>query len=600
MINPVHAILGNGSILVTYGKNAKINQIFWPNIDGPWHVNDIRFGIHYKDLNRLSWISGQSWEHNFHYLNDTNILRIESIDKSTNLKITSLDYVLPKKDVLIKEFCVNEYDAGCNIKKDESMNLSLVLYENLHVNENSDANCVYYEGENDILIHFRRNYVFGFFGNKKPKSLRCGTPRKILRDLKDGDLKKEDIALGNVSSGVIWDLNSNLRIFLIAGNSREDIIDLKNSLDENVLKSVSNYWKNWIKEVKFEKNQYYEIYKRSLLILRLLCDNGGGIIAAPEFDKEFLYSGGYGFSWGRDSSFVAMAFDRAGYHNISRKYYEFCMKTQEKDGIWYQRYQCDGTLAPSWGLVQIDETGSILHGISYHITRTKDRSFARKIFPCIEKAVSYLISNLDEETGLQNPCMDLWEQDNGVFAYSNASVYAGILSASRLASFLNKSKKSKSWRNHANELKDNTIEKFWLEKEKRFAKSLKPLDKSLDSSLIGLSTPNRLLDPMDPRIISTIRQIEKNLTKKGGIIRFRGDRYWGENPWTVTTLWLALYYAEVKNRVKALSYINWCLRYKNELGLIPEQLDAISLKPVSAIPLGWAHALLILALDELF
>ncbi len=57
MIIPVHAILGNGSILVTYGKKGEVSQIFWPNIDGPWHVNDLRFGIYCEDLTTIHLFS---------------------------------------------------------------------------------------------------------------------------------------------------------------------------------------------------------------------------------------------------------------------------------------------------------------------------------------------------------------------------------------------------------------------------------------------------------------------------------------------------------------------------------------------------------------
>jgi len=43
----------------------------------------------------------------------------------------------------------------------------------------------------------------------------------------------------------------------------------------------------------------------------------------------------------------------------------------------------------------------------------------------------------------------------------------------------------------------------------------------------------------------------------GGIKRYENDNYIGGNPWVLATLWVALYYIEIKEYEKAKDYLRW-------------------------------------------
>ena len=73
----------------------------------------------------------------------------------------------------------------------------------------------------------------------------------------------------------------------------------------------------------------------------------------------------------------------------TEKFYKnFCKNTQNKDGMWEQRFYTDGTLAPCWGY-QIDETASVVYGVYQHYLEVKDEKFIKDNLKMCEKAVHF-------------------------------------------------------------------------------------------------------------------------------------------------------------------------------------------------------------------
>jgi GH15 family glucan-1,4-alpha-glucosidase len=58
-----------------------------------------------------------------------------------------------------------------------------------------------------------------------------------------------------------------------------------------------------------------------------------------------------------------------------------------------------------------------------------------------------------------------------------------------------------------------------------FVKSLG--SQAVDSSLLGLATPYRVVDPDHPRLQTTVVRIEQELMNGGGLHRYASDTYYG-------------------------------------------------------------------------
>src|SRR5205085_7087185 len=76
----------------------------------------------------------------------------------------------------------------------------------------------------------------------------------------------------------------------------------------------------------------------------------------------------------------------------------------------------------------------------------------------------------------------------------------------------------------------------------------------------------------------------------GGIGRYPSDLFVGGNPWSLSALWIGLYYAAAGQKEQARHYLDWCLRHAACHDFLPEQSDKRTGEPASAVPLGWSHA----------
>jgi GH15 family glucan-1,4-alpha-glucosidase len=58
---------------------------------------------------------------------------------------------------------------------------------------------------------------------------------------------------------------------------------------------------------------------------------------------------------------------------------------------------------------------------------------------------------------------------------------------------------------------------------------------------------------------------------------------------------LAIYYLEAGMTPRAVRLIKWAIDHATDAGLLTEQVDKKTGKPIWAVPLGWSHAMYIIA-----
>jgi len=125
--------------------------------------------------------------------------------------------------------------------------------------------------------------------------------------------------------------------------------------------------------------------------------------------------------------------------------------------------------------------------------------------------------------------------------------------------------------------------------------SVDPLDRRLDSSLLGLAWPFAVVGPDSPRMAATAAAIERELAAPGGgLLRHEGDTYRGGNAWVLCTLWLGLYRRLVGDDDGLDAAVAWTRSRATPLELLPEQAGPDG-SPAWVLPLAWSHALLVLA-----
>jgi len=357
------------------------------------------------------------------------------------------------------------------------------------------------------------------------------------------------------------------------------------------------------------------LFVKSVDVLKLLCFQNGAIIAAPTSHSycDHIWKAlkmspltpdrsEYHLVWIRDGTSIAMALDATGNYDYAKRFYEWCMQVQDHSGCWLQCYWPDGRRARD--NLELDEVGTPIFGTYHHYLATKDRDFIYNTWPMTQRAATFIIRNLTTD-GLTTASYDLWEERWGCHLYSNVAAVAGLLSASYHAELLGEDACREKWANAAQNLKKAIIEKFLPSRKGGFVRSINPLDRTIDISVLGLVFPFSLLPPEDIYMVRTVKEIEERLVENGGVMRYLGDRYdgvpehrpWIEtkgNFWISSTLWLTLYYLEAKNWSKAIKHYDWVVDNSTDDFLLPQQIDRNG-KPRSAIPYGLAHALFVLA-----
>ena len=377
------------------------------------------------------------------------------------------------------------------------------------------------------------------------------------------------------------------------------------------------------------------IYNRSLSVISLLTDRTGAIIAAAEWDPDFRSCGGYGMCWPRDGAFIAHALDIAGRHTHARQFYDWALNTQESEGVWYERYFTTGTLAPTWGLIQFDETGAVVWAICQHIAMLGDVEYARRVWPRLVKAGEFMCSQLDPDLGLAPFTKDLWEERDEVSSYASACTWGAFHQLSLLAGSLGDLDSQRYWHQQADSLKAAITQHLWDSERGHFVRGrmlrvspqsmqqmiehgsataddfqvsrlmrkenhLLKVDPIIDTASLALSVPFGVFAPDDPRIVSTARAVENSLTSPvGGIYRYQNDVYRSGNPWVMFTLWLAWQQALCGQVDAAWSLFRWVESHRTQLDLLPEQIDKSSGEPCWVTPLGWSHAMYVLVAHAL-
>lgn len=650
------AILGNSRLLVTLTADMEVQRMFWPHIDGGQHVHRLLGGVSI-DGGRVLWQDDDQWVCQQAYEPDQNVLT-STAELPGLLVIRAVDAATLSADVFIRQLTFTNLGEA-------PMALEYLQYNWIRVDENPLYNTGLFDPAGDCFMHFRRDNWLSMGADRPLNGLAVGKPDDVFAAATQPALFGGTVLHGDVATAGQWDLGSiapgdsvQLSLFWALGGNGTQVRSLlqeaRASGSAELLRQVRTHWSDWLSQgreltvtesgssgntlpglqVKATAHEVQELYRRSLLVFKLMSDEKtGAVIAAPEFDPAFTSCGGYAYCWGRDAAYITVAMDVAGYHKMARAFYEWAVRAQEPEGWWMHRHYATGDWAPSWGLVQIDETGSILYGMAVHARLHGGRSFASEVWPSVTRAADWLIANLDPENGLPVASVDLWEERTGQHTYSSAAVYGGLAAAAELAGFVGKAHEEARYREAADRLKQVILRECVYEKgflrgrylqidaekysqafgaefgtrQRRDIKgySIYELeqDRLPDTSLLGLAYPFGLVSAQDPTMARTARRLVESLWTEptGGMRRYVADQYrGGTNPWILCTLWLGLYEAERGNLGLAREILDWAVARRTRTGLLAEQVDPQTGKAVWVVPLTWSHAMYVLLAQALY
>jgi len=303
---------------------------------------------------------------------------------------------------------------------------------------------------------------------------------------------------------------------------------------------------------------------------------------------------GYNLAWIRDNVYAAIGLEAAQkYSDVKRTLralldillkheYKIDWAIKEKPKHHYQyihaRYDpiTMEEIYGQWGNKQNDAIGALLFKIGdleekgIKILRNKND------LRIIQKLVNYLESIEywhDRDNGM-------WEENEEVHASSIGACLAGLRKMRKIVD----------------------VPEDLIKKGEEALVELLPKEsetKEVDMALLSLIYPYNAVSEEEVNII--LKNVEENLVKEKGVIRYIGDKYHyrnGEAQWTKGLPWLAVIYKQLKNPEKYAFYMRKTMEAMNEKGELPELYYANSNEHNENTPLAWSQALFVAGLME--
>jgi len=635
--------VGNGNLLICFDSDYQIRDVYFPYVGQENHAGwgPCRFGV-WAD-GRLAWSSDPEWHKTLLYLKEALATDVTLAHDALRVRLVCNDVVDFNRNVYVRRI------VATNLA-DRRREIRIFLQQDLSMYGTKVGDTAYFDPRLGSVVHYRgaRYMLAGFcrqlasgeshHGVDMFATGTCGFrgAEGTWRDAEDGQLSGNPISQGAVDStiGLVLPLEAGasetVYYYLVAAESYDELRKIHDIVKARtpaaMLERTIGYWRAWVNGPAYNFGNLppavQDLFKRSLLVIRSQIDNRGAVVAANDSDVLQFSRDTYSYMWPRDGALVCHALDLAGFPDVTRRFYSWCRDLLTDDGYLRHKYNPDGTPASSWHPwivdgkerlpIQEDQTALVLWALWRHFWAYKDVEYVRPLYhPLICKAADFMVRFRDPETHLPEPSYDLWEERYGIHTYTAATVYGGLVAARNFAQVFGDAARAETYGQAAADLRDAMARHLWSDSLNRFVRRLVPtpggsfeVDATIDSSLFALFKFHAF-EATDPRVVATMDAIARTLwvnTPVGGVARYENDTYHRVssdrrgvpgNPWFACTIWLADYYiargSTLEDLREAVPIFEWAVAHALPSGVLGEQVDPYTNRPLSVSPLTWSH-----------
>ncbi len=376
------------------------------------------------------------------------------------------------------------------------------------------------------------------------------------------------------------------------------------------------YWLNWM-----DRTPTYKLYQkqiaRSAMTLKLLTyDKTGAVLAAattslPETIGE-VRNWDYRFCWIRDASMVIKVVSKLGHKNIAKRYLKFIIdlipdkdeKLQIMYGINKEKKLTEFSLDHLSGYknsspVRVGNAAykqkqNDIYGILMDVIHQQFVNFSMDIenteeLWTIPKGIVWVVNKHWREAD-----KGIWEfrAEDRHFTFSKVLCWVAVDKAIKVAELLNKTNKIMKWKLIESEIREDIMQNAWNNDVKAFTQSYGSSD--LDASVL-LMEPYGFIDARDPKYVSTVNAIERELSNDGLLYRYKNKDDFGlpSSSFTICTFWFINSLYKIGEVQKAKKLFDKLLSYSNHLGLFSEDIDFKTKRLLGNFPQAYSHLALI-------
>jgi alpha,alpha-trehalase len=587
-----YAIIGNLRSAALVSKHGSIDWACVPYLDSPsvfGAILDVKKGGSWQIVPVDDYKSTQK------YLGDTNIL-VTSFKTKTG-EVDLIDFI-PIVDVQYR-------------KKNLEREPMFRLYRKV----------VCHKGKVEMKLIFTPRFHYA-----EGKTILTKVDHGVKAEHNDGKhfglmLSSQNFSVTSDRATVTMNLKRGEEHFFIFHNHRKKILENKQKLFEKKYHETKKFWENWVSGCDLSICQLMpgvkEMVLRSLLVLKTLSFDPPGTIAAAATTSLPEVMGGvrnwdYRFTWLRDSSFTLQAMFRLGHTEEAEKYVNWlvnsCSKEIKDDPSHIQimyglrgEHNLKEQILPhlegymgshpvrigngAYDQKQWDIYGSVidtvwkLHELKGHV------GCDQETWEVVRALANHVV------TIWQEPDEGLWEVRGGQrhFVYSKIMCWVALDRAIKIAKKFNHAGPINIWSRERNKIKRQVFKCGWSKKKKSFTQSFD--DDALDASVL-LMPVYGFVEGADPRMLSTIKAVEKELsTGKGLLYRYKSnDGLPGEEGiFLLSSFWLVDALVLAGKKKNALKIFNKLVSFANHVGLYSEEMNPKTKEFLGNFPQAYTH-----------
>jgi GH15 family glucan-1,4-alpha-glucosidase len=367
------------------------------------------------------------------------------------------------------------------------------------------------------------------------------------------------------------------------------------------LAETARFWRAWSERSQY-RGRWRETVKRSALVLKLLSYLPTGAIVAASTTSLPEEIGGvrnwdYRYTWVRDAAFTVYSLMRLGYTDEAAAFALFMQararEPESGNGPLNVMYGIDGrhdlpeeTLDHldgycgsrpvrigngAAGHLQLDIYGELMD--SLYLSDKYGTPVSYEMWSVVEGLLNWVSKNWDQ------PDQGIWEvrgprQD---FTYSKLQCWVALDRGLRLASKRSLPAQRAFWEAERDRIYRAIMTRAWNQGSGAFTQHFG--SDALDASVM-LMPLMRFISPTDPRMVSTLDQVRRQLADDTLVRRYQIGKAasdglpGGESYFTVCGFWMVEAMARAGLAEEAQLLFEKLVSFANHLGLFSEQVDS--------------------------
>ncbi len=388
------------------------------------------------------------------------------------------------------------------------------------------------------------------------------------------------------------------------------------------IRETTKWWRDWASSAD-RAPEYPDAVRRSLLVLRALThEDTGGIVAAATTSLPEQFGGqrnwDYRYVWLRDASLTLEVLLDHGFLAEADAWRSWLLRSIAGDpsdvqimyGLAGERRLDEYELATLPGY---EGSSPVRVGNGAFLQYQGD--VFGEVMVALQAARRLGAAEDDFSWPLQRALMTYVEEnwmrpDNGIweirgpqrhFTHSRVMVWAAFDCAIRAVREFGLEGPADRWQEIRDEIRDEIEQRGWDAERGTYTQYFG--SEGVDASLLQLPQVGYLA-PDDPRMVSTVEAIERELLHDGLLLRYRTDTGVdglpaGEHPFLACSFWLVEQYASSGRMDDARVLMDRLVSFTNDVGLLSEEYDVAGDRQVGNVPQALSHLALVRAADAI-